>query len=124
MAFGDIKTADTFYQKSAEQKLKLLELRYFRALSLRKLGEEAHAAVLHELLKSGRKGLDNSADRDCFAKFGTRRSEIARKVEAHYLIGLGLLRKNGREDAKAEFRRVLELDRNHLWAGTELVSLE
>jgi Tfp pilus assembly protein PilF len=39
-------------------------------------------------------------------------------------MGLGLLGKNDRQEAKAEFKRVLELDPNHLRAGTQLSLLE
>ncbi|MGA2607521.1 MAG: DUF5107 domain-containing protein [Terriglobia bacterium] len=124
-AMGNVKEAQAFYQKSAAQKLESAEIRYFQALSLKKLGQITQAAVLFdELLKSGREELGSSVDLGYFAKFGTRRSEAARKAEAHYLMGLGLLGKNDRQEAKVEFKRVLELDPNHLRAGTQLSLLE
>jgi tetratricopeptide (TPR) repeat protein len=124
-AMGNVKEAQAFYQKSAAQKLESAEIRYFQALSLKKLGKGTQAAVLFdELLKSGREELGSSVDLGYFAKFGTRRSEAARKAEAHYLMGLGFLGKNDRQEAKAEFKRVLELDPNHLRAGTQLSLLE
>ncbi len=124
-AMGNAKEARVAYQKSAVQKLESPEIRYFQALSLKKLGQGTQAAVLFDqLLKSGREELGSSVDLGYFAKFGTRRSEAARQAEAHYLMGLGLLGKNNRQEAKAEFKRVLEFDPNHLRAGTQLSLLE
>jgi tetratricopeptide (TPR) repeat protein len=86
------------------------ESAYFQGLSWQRLGREKEAAAAFEtLIRSARENLTRSPAGDYFAKLGEERTAERRQAHFHYLLGLGL-RGNGRdEEARAEFRKALEL---------------
>jgi tetratricopeptide (TPR) repeat protein len=123
-ALGEGSQARAFYEKSAAQKVRAAETRYFQGLASRKLGQEAQAVrIFEELINAGKAELAATSDMNYFAKFGERRSEAARIGHARYLMGLGYLGQGKRAEAKAEFEKVIERDVNHLGAQTQLAVL-
>jgi tetratricopeptide (TPR) repeat protein len=123
-AQGDAAQARAAYERAVAQKHEAPEMRYFQGLASRKLGRESQAAEIFDgLVKSGTEELSASSDMDYFAKFGERRSEAARRAQAHYLIGLGYLGQGKRAEARAEFQKVVENDADHLGARTQLAAL-
>lgn len=120
-ALGNAKKAREFYEKSVEQKQGWSEIGYYQGLALLKLGKNEEAGRMFEgLIQSGKASLQSAPSMDFFAKFGEKQSALARKAEAHYLIGLGCLGKGNKEEARAEFKKALELNINHSSAKRQL----
>ena len=59
-----------------------------------------------------------------FAKFGERGTDNVRKARVHYLIGLGYMGLNLKDNAEAEFTKSSDLDINHLWAKAKLAEIK
>jgi Tfp pilus assembly protein PilF len=57
---------------------------------------------------------------DFFEKFGERESARRLSAQMRFLLGLGRLGAGRREEAKAEFRKALEDNPNHIGAAREL----
>ena len=88
------------------------------------MGENREAQnIFDSLIEYGRKRLEGGEESSVFAKFGERRSRKVVQGENHYLIGLGYLGKGRKEDARREMLKVLELNVNHLGAGTHLAEI-
>ncbi len=99
--------------------------RYYKALSLKKLGRDDEAkAIFDALVESGKQSLERSGRIDFFAKFGEQQFQRTRLANAHYTIGLGQLGLGDKEAAKAEFTEALKANPAHLGARTELARLK
>lgn len=124
-ALGDAKKAREFYEKSVEQKQGWSEIAYYQGLTFRKLGKVDEAGKIFDgLIQSGKNSLESAPSLDFFAKFGEKQSALVRNAEAHYLIGLGYLGKGNKEEARAEFKKALELNINHSGAKRQLERLK
>jgi tetratricopeptide (TPR) repeat protein len=100
-------------------------LSYYRALSLKKLGEDDKAAaVFQQLVASGNDSLDRGASTDFFSKFGERQSQRNRVASAHYIVGLGRLGLGESQKAKDEFNQALKAKPDHLGAKIALERLK
>ncbi len=123
-ALGDAKKAAEFYEKSVEQKHGSSEIGYYQGLAFRKLGKANEAAqIFNGLIQSGKATLESAPSLDFFAKFGEKQSALIQNAEAHYLIGLGYLGKGNKEEARAEFKKALELNINHSGAKRQMEKL-
>jgi tetratricopeptide (TPR) repeat protein len=99
-------------------------LAYFQALSLGKLGKSEQAIqLLNKIIQLAEERLEAGDDDRFFAKFGERESNEARLAQAHFLLGLGLLGKGQKSEAKGEFQTALSLNPNHLQARRQLADL-
>ncbi len=99
-------------------------LLYYKALSLRKLGQKEKAEVLFQsLVRSGEKALQQNPTVDFFAKFGEQQSQRSRLAMAHYLAGLGYLGLNDKEKTKQELNLSLQASPDHLGAKTALAEI-
>jgi len=100
---------------------------YYRALALRKLGEEDGAfRALRELLADATQQVAAEVKVDYFAtslpNFLLFEDDLQKRnqIDCLFLAGLAQSGLNQTEQAEAKFRQVLELDINHLWAQLEL----
>jgi tetratricopeptide (TPR) repeat protein len=135
-ALGDKDKAKTTFQESAAELPRGVQddvlpssdrsvLSYYRALSLKKLGEIDKAAeIFQQLITSGNNSLDRGMDTDFFSKFGERQSQRARVASAHYLVGLGRLGLGETQKAKDEFTQALKVKPDHLGAKIALDGLK
>ncbi|UCC21854.1 MAG: DUF5107 domain-containing protein [Planctomycetota bacterium] len=121
-ALGDSKKAKESYEKSvaAKQRRDWSDLRYYQALSYRKLGRENKAA---EILDGLIEFAQAEAGVDFFAKFGEKEPPKFRMANNNYLLGLAYLAKGSKTEAKAKFAEALKLNPNHLWAAVQLSQL-
>ena len=115
------------FQKAATVDLKRSPMVYYRALALRKLGEEEEAfRALRELLAGATQQLAAEVKIDYFAtslpNFLLFEDDLQKRnqIDCLFLAGLAQSGLNQTEQAEAKFRQVLELDINHLWAQLEL----
>ena len=100
-------------------------LSYYRAMSLKKLGEKEKAAeIFQQLVTSANKSLEKTADSDFFSKFGERQSKRSRQASAHYLAGLGYLGLGEKEEAKEQFNKALLAKPDHLGAKMTLSGMD
>jgi tetratricopeptide (TPR) repeat protein len=100
-------------------------LSYYRALSLKKLGEDDKAAaIFQQLVTSGNNSLDRGSNADFFSKFGERQSQRTRVASAHYIVGLGRLGLDATQKAKDEFNQALKVKPDHLGAKIALEGLK
>jgi tetratricopeptide (TPR) repeat protein len=121
-ALGDSKKAKESYEKSvaAKQRRAWSYLRYYQALSYRKLGREDKAV---EILDGLIAFAQAEAGVDFFAKFGEKEPPKFRMANNNYLLGLAYLAKGSKTEAKAKFAEALKLNPNHLWAAVLLSRL-
>jgi tetratricopeptide (TPR) repeat protein len=99
-------------------------LSYYRAMALKKLGEdEKAAAIFQRLVESGARALQHRSDNDFFSKFGQRQWQYARTANAHYIAGLGRLGLGQTDKAKQEFTEALKEKPDHLGAKIFLENL-
>jgi tetratricopeptide (TPR) repeat protein len=99
-------------------------LLYYRALSLEKLGEKAHAkSVFESLVKAGRDALKPAQGADFFAKFGERQSKQMSDSMAHYVTGLGYLGLGQGAKARAELEESVRLNKYLVGARATLASM-
>jgi tetratricopeptide (TPR) repeat protein len=100
-------------------------LLYYKALSLKKLGNNEKAnKIFNELVKSGQNALKKTSDVNFFAKFGQQKSERSRTTMAHYIIGLGYVGLSQIENAKLELTEALKESPDHLGTITALQELK
>ena len=126
-ALGDAEKADEFYRRAADQRVssRWSEGRFYQGLCFSKIGQEDKAEkIFDELIEAAKKKLSQEAAVDVFAKFGRQQTEEARKASAHYALGLGYLGKGLRDEAKAEFEKVVKLNVSLPWAGARLAELK
>ena len=134
-ALGEQEKAKTSFQESAAETSRATQddilptsdrsvLSYYRALSLKKLGDnEKAAAIFKQLVKSGNDSLDRQAGADFFSKFGERQSQRTRLALAHYIAGLGYLGQDEKNKAKDEFNQAIKTKPDHLGAKIALEGL-
>ncbi len=93
---------------------------YWQALSLRKLGQEQKATeMFQQLIQNGTNQLQPRAESDFFASFGRQQSPQFRTANAHYLMGLGYVGLQDKEQAQEQFRAALRSNPSHLGARAE-----
>lgn len=120
-ALGNMEKAVEFFRKSAEKLHEGSEIGYYQGLALGKVGRHEEAQKMFEaLINAGKEKLEAAPEMDFFAKFGERQSALIRQANAHYLIGLGYLGKGKKAEARAEFKKALELNINHSAARRQL----
>ncbi len=94
---------------------------YYRALSLRKLGQEQQATeILEQMVADGTEQLQRGTDDDSLGGFGRRRSRGSRVADTHYTIGLGYLGLNSKDTAREHFAEALKTNPSHLGARSML----
>jgi len=120
-AYGSLGAAGesrSHYEKAAARPEEASEEGYFRARALGELGKENEAKkAFKELVRQARARLESAPAMDFFEKFGEKKSFRLHKAQSHYLLGLGLLGLGENEPARNEFRKALESDAAHVWAG-------
>ena len=119
-ARGDAQRAQEYWRAAAEGSSRGAQS-FFRAMALRRLGDDARAeGICEELIETGVRALMRGGEVDVFAKFGGQASERRRVADAWYLRGLGLLGLNNRDAAREAFGRALQAAPDHLGAKTAL----
>jgi tetratricopeptide (TPR) repeat protein len=125
-ATGRTEEAMDSFRKSARQEVPAdwLEARYYQLLSLRKLGRtEESDEILEALIASGARGLAGDGQVDFFAKFGEQETRQTRRADAHYVLGLGLVRQGQVDEAKNQFEQAINYNAGHTWARHQLSEL-
>jgi tetratricopeptide (TPR) repeat protein len=126
-AMGDPNQAKQYDTKAAGQRGGgfVPESRFYRAMSMKKLGRDSEAqGIFDDLIKTGKDRLTGGEATDFFAKFGEQQSRQAQQASAHYLIGLGCLGKGDTEGARTEFAEAAKLNVSHVWAAAQLAELK
>ncbi len=124
-ARGDSEKARKYYEDLVAMPYGLSEMSCYQGLAFQKLGQEKKASqIFEDLADLGEKRLQDAASLDFFAKFGERQSAIRRRSQAHYLLGLSHLGRENKEEARAQFKKALELNINHIWARHYLDRLD
>jgi tetratricopeptide (TPR) repeat protein len=125
-ALGERDKAEKFWAESSSAERMRGAQRYYKALSLRKLGRnEDVEEIFRDLVKSGNDALQQTSSQiDFFAKFGEQQSQRSRLASAHYMAGLGYLGLNEKDKARQEFNQALEAGPDHLGAKTMLAQLD
>jgi len=128
-ALGDKQQAGKFWTESSSagrSRGGRSTQRYYKALSLRKLGQNENVEeIFQDLVKSGNEALQQTSSQiDFFAKFGEQQSRRTRLADAHYMAGLGYLGLNEKDKARQEFNQALEAGPDHLGAKTMLAQLD
>jgi len=114
---GDMEKARKCYEDLVAMPYGLSEMSFYQGLAFQKLGQEEKAGqIFEDLAGLGERRLQADASLDFFAKFGERQSAIRRRAQAHYLLGLSHLGRENKEEARAQFKKALELNINHIWA--------
>ncbi len=109
-ALGKSRDARNAFEESVAQSSGPAESAYFQGLSSQRLGRMKEAAdAFDKLIQSARESLAKSPAMDYFAKFGEKESSERKQAYSHYLLGLGLHGKGRDEEARAEFRKALQL---------------
>ena len=127
---GDEPGAQARFRRAADAPAGASELSYYRALALRKLGQEDAAYdQLQALLTAAEQQIHAKGQ---FAYFGTSVANVLlfqedlhklNRIEGGYLAGLAQLGLDRLADAARAFEDVLTLDGNHLGAQEELKRL-
>lgn len=100
------------------------DMRFYRAMSLKKLGRDDEATTeFDELIKSGTDRLTRGEEADFFAKFGEQQTRQVQQASAHYTIGLGHLGKGDAKSARAEFEAAAKLNVSHVWARVQAAEI-
>jgi len=106
------------------QRSGLNENYFYKALSMKKLGDTNGADEIFDgLIKLGNDRL-KSEDADFFAKFGEQETRDDKLSNAYYLIGLGYLGKGKIPEAKNNFSEAARLNLNHVWANWYLSEIQ
>ncbi len=96
---------------------------YYRALALRKLGQDQEATdIFEQMITSGTERLRDVGGNDSSVSFGRRRSRGSRLTETHYTLGLGYLGLNEKGKALQHFSEAFKMSRDHLGARAMLGS--
>jgi tetratricopeptide (TPR) repeat protein len=125
-AGGDTQSARKFFQQAVDLTNEgMVSSEYYRALALRKLGDDTAARrVLKDILAKASQRMDQPVQPDYFytinpsALFADDVIHLNRLV-CTFLAGLAYLGLGSPEQAKAAFSRVLEMDPGHLEAWEE-----
>jgi tetratricopeptide (TPR) repeat protein len=99
---------------------------YYRALALRKLGQNDQAKVAFEsLVETGKNALQQPAPAGGRSgRMGRTPSSRAQSANAHYLTGLGYLGLSEQAQAKAELSQAVEISPDLVGARSVLASLK
>ena len=96
---------------------------FYQGLALQQLGRQAEARQIFEkLVQYGQDHLADPVQMDYFAvslpDFLVFEEDLARRnqVHCHYMMALGCLGLNEKEQARAEFDQVLALNADHIGA--------
>jgi len=119
-ALGESEKAEQFYRKAADQpgSSRRPEARFYRAMSLAKLGQVDDARKIYDdLVAAGQRRLGEEESADFFAKFGQRQTRQARAASAHYLLGLGLLGQGKTAEARKELAQAAQMNLAQPWAA-------
>lgn len=125
-ALDDAEKAKSFDEKAASQEGTRWapESRFYRAMSMRQLGQEEQAKeIFDELVRTGTERIERDEQADFFAKFGEQQARQVRLASAHYLLGLGYLGAGRSDDARNEFGQAARLNVSHVWAKAQLEAL-
>ena len=119
-AMGQKDQAMAYYRESAESpesSYQPMDLVFYKALSLGKLGNQAEKDnLLNKVEKYAQSRLNGDDGNAFFSKFGTVLDSNTRMAESHYLLGLSHWGKGELTKAQDEFEKALSLNQNHLWA--------
>ena len=95
--------------------------KYYQGLSMRRLGhDEAAIKLFDEMIRSGRQKTAENESPDVFAKFGEMETLSARTARDHLSIGLGLLGKGEKSEARQELEQAVKLNASDVWARYQL----
>jgi tetratricopeptide (TPR) repeat protein len=110
--------AEDFFRKAAEVQTGRSEFLYYRALAQNELGlRKESQASSRELIRSGQEALDQTGEKDYFAKFGEKAGVNERRANAYYLMALGYLASGDAVKAEEAFASALDLKNSNLWAN-------
>jgi tetratricopeptide (TPR) repeat protein len=128
---GRAEEARQWWKKAIEAQTGFKDMAYYKALALRSLDRESEAvSLLEELLGFASRQLDEEVRIDYFAtslpNFLLFDDDLRKRnrTECLFLRGLAKLGLRRIEESAADFREVLALDANHLWAQAELERIE
>jgi tetratricopeptide (TPR) repeat protein len=128
---GQAAEAERQWERAAAAHAGSNDMTYYRALALRNLGREPEAiSLLADLLDFASRQMAAEVKIDYFAtslpNFLLFDDDLQKRnrTESLYLRGLAKLGLRQTEESAAEFREVLALDVNHLWAQAELERIE
>jgi tetratricopeptide (TPR) repeat protein len=123
-ALGEKVKAIEHFEKAVSERATPSEILYYQGVACRRSGKNQEAEIIFDsLIDYGQERLKSGGESSVFAKFGEKRSRKILQAEAHYLTGLGYLGKGRKEDARLELQKALELNINHLGAGTHLAGI-
>ncbi|HUU28856.1 MAG TPA: DUF5107 domain-containing protein [archaeon] len=123
-ALGERGKAEEHFKKAVSGRAMPSEILYYQGMAYRKLGKNREAeSIFDSLIEYGQERLEGGEESSVFAKFGEKQSPRVLQSEAHYLTGLGYLGQGRKEDARRELEKALELNVNHLGAGTHLTEI-
>jgi len=124
-AMDDANKAKEYYEDVVAMEYRVSEMSFYQGLVFRRQGQiEKANRIFEELIALGKQRLQAATSLDFFAKFGERQSEMRRRAQAHYLLGLGYLGRGDEEEARNQFKKSLELNIHHLWAKQQLLWLD
>jgi tetratricopeptide (TPR) repeat protein len=116
--------AEKYFRKVTKHDSKNSAYLYYQGMAFRQLGQEQKASkVFDELIRLGEEELQKKVDVDFFSKFGSGQLPHVQQAQAHFMIGLGCLGNNRKNQATQSFQKAITLDVNHSWArhfGKEL----
>jgi tetratricopeptide (TPR) repeat protein len=123
-AEGRVERSRHHFELAAEGAAYSPAMRYYQALAEQKLGHGSKAERLFDgLIRLGQERLRATDGLDFFAKFGAQQSAAARKADAYWFKGLGLLGKGRRNEAREQFEAALQSNASHLGARTMMAEL-
>jgi tetratricopeptide (TPR) repeat protein len=121
-ALGKAAEARTSFEKAAAVKPDWSENTYYQALALRKLGQNEKAGRLLTDLQKNASGRTTAARGRVTKRLVARHEERIREAQSHYVQGLALLGQGSLDQARAEFRKAVDLDINHTAAASKLAT--
>jgi tetratricopeptide (TPR) repeat protein len=124
---GRYDEAAAAWRTAAESRTAAGPFAYYRALALRSLDRENDAVkALRELLESAERQINTEVKIDYFATslpdFLLFEDDLQKRnrIECLFMRGLARLGLHRTAEAATDLSEALRLDRNHLWAKTEL----
>jgi len=125
-ALGHAQKAESLLAELAGEKIpkNWLQARYYQARALEKTGRRDKVEeVGRQLVAAASDRVAGKAKVDFFAKFGEQAARQARRADAHYALGLGLLLLGRTDEAKNQFTQAVQFNTAHTWARHELARL-
>jgi tetratricopeptide (TPR) repeat protein len=87
---------------------------YYQALALEKLGQDDRAkAIFTQLIVTGSKSLGSAPTMNPLGQSVVTAAQRAQLSDAHYILGLGQLGLNNRDQARQEFALALKASPDH-----------